>query len=313
MKTAIAIAILGAFAAITMMSPSVSEGSDIQTAFSDYCQDFGKNYDNAAEFNLRLSIFTENMSQNGVINQFSDWTQEEFESMLTLRSDAPEQPATSGVSMKDVKPIDWTPITHAVKDQKSCGSCWAFAASAGAESLLAINYPDFDIDAGLSEQQQMDCSYSSGNLGCLGGLMKNTWNYFIKSGDQWCNDASYPYEEKNKYSSCESSKCTGPTVTSYDSFTDCDSIIKALEDGPVTSGVAATTWKNYNGDESNPHDCQGDVGLNHGIEIVGVNANGDWKIKNSWGVRFGNDGFMWIKAGNQCGICQDADQAHFEF
>ena len=50
-----------------------------------------------------------------------------------------------------------------VKDQKSCGSCWAFAANAAVESKYKI---DKNWNLNLSEQDLIDCGPGS----CSGGL-----------------------------------------------------------------------------------------------------------------------------------------------
>lgn len=47
-----------------------------------------------------------------------------------------------------------------MKDQGYCGSCWAFAAIAQAESTLIIN-GDEDITVDLSEQYMVECTYDS--------------------------------------------------------------------------------------------------------------------------------------------------------
>lgn len=193
MKTAIAIGILGAFAAVMLLSPAPVESNpgDLEAQFLEYLQDFGKSYHDVSEYKLRLLNFVHSMKTHGAINKFSDWSQSEFNAYLTYKSDKPQQPHTNRAS-NNGKAIDWSANDSAVKDQGSCGSCWAFAASAGAESLLKIHH---DIDADLSEQQQMDCSYSFGNLACMGGLMANSWNYFIEREVGWCSNKDYPYKQ----------------------------------------------------------------------------------------------------------------------
>ena len=58
--------------------------------------------------------------------------------------------------------IDWTERGYVtrVKNQGSCGSCWAFGAVAQAESTLIINgLADSSID--LSEQYVLECTPNS--------------------------------------------------------------------------------------------------------------------------------------------------------
>jgi hypothetical protein len=45
-----------------------------------------------------------------------------------------------------------------------------------------------------------------------------------------------------------------------------------------------------------------DEQLNHGVEVVGYDANGNFIIKNSWGTKWGLNGFAYINARNNCGI-----------
>jgi C1A family cysteine protease len=53
-----------------------------------------------------------------------------------------------------------------VRNQKGCGSCWAFAATAVFESLLAIATNGTKYD--LSEQYILQCD--SNSYGCRGGF-----------------------------------------------------------------------------------------------------------------------------------------------
>ena len=70
--------------------------------------------------------------------------------------------------------------------------------------------------------------------------------------------------------------------------------------GPIATAMVAGTdaFTAYRGgdvfDEQSPLDAD----LDHAVTIVGWDdAKGAWLIKNSWGPRWGENGFMWIKYG----------------
>ena len=66
--------------------------------------------------------------------------------------------------------VDWREHNQVtpVKNQGSCGCCWAFSAVVALEALLARNTGNLTR---LSEQNLVDCSSSQGNAGCNGGIM----------------------------------------------------------------------------------------------------------------------------------------------
>jgi C1A family cysteine protease len=70
-------------------------------------------------------------------NQFTDLTQEEFESLYLTRKSRTstlEEFIPTNVAAPEV---DWSTLTK-VKDQGSCGSCWAFSAVGAIESVLRV-------------------------------------------------------------------------------------------------------------------------------------------------------------------------------
>lgn len=74
-----------------------------------------------------------------------------------------------------------------VKNQGSCGSCWAFTATSVLEGTIAVASNSAPVR--LSEQQLVDCV--DGN-DCGGGWMSNGWSYVAYNGGSILYP-SYPY------------------------------------------------------------------------------------------------------------------------
>lgn len=75
-------------------------------------------------------------------------------------------------------------------------------------------------------------------------------------------------------------------------------MIIALQSKPVSVAVDASTWSLYS--SGILRICGNNV--NHGVLLVGVDDNA-WKIKNSWGTNWGENGYIRIAKGNTCGVC----------
>ena len=89
------------------------------------------------------------------------------------------------------KTVNWIEkgyVTH-VKDQHTCGSCWAFSATG---SIEGAHFKSTGKLVSLSEQNLMDCSKEEPNKGCDEGLAVVAFKYVIAVGGI-DTEASYPY------------------------------------------------------------------------------------------------------------------------
>jgi len=205
--------------------------------------------------------------------------------------------------------FDWrlhngvTPVT----DQRSCGSCWAFAAVAQLESHTLIY--DLRLED-LSEQQVVDCN--DWGADCGGGWVAAACELFIDPG--CVGEACYPYEARDDRP-CRQDPCMIlARISSYAPVAnDVDAIKAALANGPVSCAFTVINdFYNYTG---GCYEGQTTANINHAILIVGwddfmCGGQGAWIIKNSWGTGWGMGGFGYIKYGS-CNVGSYAYQIQY--
>ncbi len=183
-----------------------------------------------------------------------------------------------------------------VKNQMACGSCWIFCAMAGIEAAFMIEY---GLNYNLSEQHVLSCR--SGGWGCDGGWMDWVVQYAEYNGI--CTEAEFNYYANDGIPCPNPRPTIAATVSGYTSIDGNILAIKnALLKGPVVSAYAVTgDFYGYSdGCYSNPTAQN----LNHGVLIVGwddtlcAGGGGAWRVKNSWGPNWGDNGYFWVRYGH---------------
>ncbi|KAI7690472.1 Pro-cathepsin H [Sarcoptes scabiei] len=208
------------------------------------------------------------------------------------------------------KKLDWRAQgkVTSIKNQGSCGSCWTFTSLAALESAYLIK-KNQKLD--LSEQELLSCARKNG---CKGGTAIDAYNYFLKRKGV-TDEQTWPYAKKEtvclpkpfmkKYAPIKDYCLRGQYVHvngKPEVLTDEEIMYIVREFGPVytTINVDDLPMKNFKGGIYHSKICTKKT--NHAVTIVGWDEQ-SWLIKNSWGEKWGEDGFFRMKKGeNLCGI-----------
>ena len=181
---------------------------DHEGMFAEYETYFAKSY-TAVERPLRFAAFVENLAaiearnaDGGLghhwVGKFADLSKEEFKARYLgykPKADASagqeEDASLEAALATPASSIDWrnkkvggTKVLTPVKDQKQCGSCWAFSATAQIETDVAIATGQL-LD--LSPQQIVSCDHK--DLG-YGGNTETAYDYVAQAG---LETDKYPY------------------------------------------------------------------------------------------------------------------------
>jgi cathepsin L len=304
--------------------------------FTDFQERFSKRYNNLEEMETRFQIFQSNLrkiiihnldrTQNFTmgVNQFTDLTPQEFKDQYIggLKTEVGSYGCKSFSSGGSGLPssVDWRNkgVVNPVRDQGQCGSCWAFATTANAESVWAISTGKL-LD--LSEEFLVDCASGPGyyNMGCNGGQPDSAFKYMINNGQ--CTEASYPYKAGVTKTAGTCQKCTSAGV----SFSSCYDVTPkdqvalaaAVSKHPVAIAIEADTryFQSYSGGILDSTSCG--TSLDHAVEIIGYGSENGvdyWNVRNSWGSSWGESGYVRIKktsSTNDIGICGVAAEPSF--
>jgi hypothetical protein len=254
----------------------------------------------------------------------------------------------------------WESLLSPVRDQGTCGSCWAFAASSTLADRFAISTLG-QIKIELSPAFMVLCSFGSRKSEkrvhdlkhledinrqflqehqqqCYGATLFDGWNFLYTYGTP--SDKCIPYSKgilnyKNWSATDDPKFCVDVVGVNYDTCldgspmkffrSDFGFIVPGTKEqggseiiirneiyrwGPVSSGFEIySDFYNWNGKDPEVYIWNGKDPLagGHAIEIVGWGNTKSsipyWIVRNSWGVKWGNNGFFKILRGqNHCKI-----------
>jgi len=204
-----------------------------------------------------------------------------------------------------------------IKDQASCGSCWAFSAVGTMEATynvekglyaletysgrrvtysLILKYPDF------SEQDLLSCS-DAGT--CVGGSSSGAVQYIKNYGV--VSETCFLYTaQDDPCNRCSNWSKLLSTISGWgwvtQSTVDEEAIKNALQDSPLSGWMQV--YSDFYHYKSGVYELTpaGEYEGGHLVVLVGYDEKEDcWICKNSWGEAWGNKGYFKIKMG-ECGI-----------
>lgn len=306
--------------------------------FEDWQRQFEKTYQTAGEMAHRFAVWRENhryieqhnhnaqkqTSSSFQLghNAYSDLTTDEFQAYFKLGSHSPadkkhhrpkhlpqqQQQQASKDRKKNNVPdrVDWVDVLPPVKNQGMCGSCWAFSAIGAIEGA---HYLDTGKLVSLSEQQFVDCDKT--DMGCGGGLMDNAFAFDEYNMTGICSEDDYPYAgHRHWFTGCHITRglCEPVEHTRVKNFTDVNNtetaLVEALTIQPVSIGIQADlqSFRFYKSGIYEDPQCGNK--LDHGVLAVGYGVHDEtgkpyFKVRNSWGATWGDDGYILMLRGDE--------------
>lgn len=286
----------------------------------------------------------------GINNKFDSFKKpEEYSNLMGTLMDEERLPEKKINVNADAIPTSFDPrdqwpqcstLTQ-IRDQGTCGSCWAFGA-AEAFSDRACIQSNGNINVAYSTQDILSCCRTCG-MGCNGGYLGASWKYFVNNGI--CTGGLYegtgckPYSiapcehhttgdrpdcsdlPNSKTPACTSTCVAGYTADTYsndklycsDSYSvgsrrDLEAIqTELMTNGPIE--VAFTVYEDFMSYTSGVYYHVSGKSLGgHAVKLLGWGVDADtqmdyWLLANSWNDDWGENGFFRMRRGtNECGL-----------
>ncbi|KAI9086137.1 hypothetical protein K1719_031858 [Acacia pycnantha] len=331
----------GDFSTMSNDLEKFTSNEDIFELFKEWQKEHNKQYETKEEELKRFETFKSNLnfivqknSQRSSassyrlgLNEFGDLTFEEFskthlgenpvdESMM----EEAKRMATNNDKMElsrnalcPTAPAEWDWRSYGavtgVKNQGSCGSCWAFSTIGAIEGVHALTTRNLVT---LSEQQLVSCDTS--NYGCQGGLVHTAYEYVVRNGGI-TTSTIYPYTATNGTCNPLLASLRAARIDGYQwvpQRSD-DALLCYAARQPVSVLLQADReFQLYQAGILDESACSLNIATcttyNHAVLVVGYGsfAGQDyWIVKNSWGSDWGVGGYVFIKRnyGQAHGVC----------
>uniref|UniRef100_A0AAY5KNH4 Cathepsin B n=1 Tax=Esox lucius TaxID=8010 RepID=A0AAY5KNH4_ESOLU len=228
------------------------------------------------------------------------------------------------------------PTLKEVRDQGSCGSCWAFGAAEAISDRLCI-HSNAKVSVEISSEDLLTCCDNCG-MGCNGGYPSAAWNFWATEGlvsgglydsHVGCRPYSIPPCEHHVNGSRPA--CTGEEGNTPDCVLKCEVgytpdykhdkhfgkssyglpsdekqiMAELYKNGPVEG--AFTVYEDFLSYKSGVYQhVSGNPVGGHAIKVLGWGEEGGtpyWLAANSWNTDWGENGFFKILRGqDHCGI-----------
>jgi cathepsin B len=300
---------------------------------------------NQAEIVSEVSKLTKSWVA-GHNSYFDGKTVEEIKGLMGTILETPEE---LKLPLKDIEPLKDIPTEFfsatawpkcasikEVRDQSTCGSCWAFGAVEAMSDRICIA-SNQTLQTRISSEDLLTCCGAGCGNGCNGGYPSGAWNYFKRSGivtgwlyndKSWCRSyffAPCDHHVSGKYGPCGASqptpKCQASCVDGYsgsystdkwfaDSVYAVSSNVEKIQTEIMTHGPVEAAFTVYNDfltyKSGVYHHTTGSALGGHAIKVVGWGVESGtpyWLVANSWNEGWGDNGFFKIRRGNnECGI-----------
>jgi cathepsin B len=193
--------------------------------------------------------------------------------------------------------------SHQIRDQKHCGSCWAFSSAETLSDNLCV-LSNGTVDVVLSPQSLISCD--SLDNGCKGGSMPMAWTWIGEEGILTDTCAPYTSGGGNR-GVCDNSTCAssrerprfytcpeGYEGQVWDTAVDMKKAI--LQYGAVAVGF--TVYEDFMHYSSGVYrHITGKVAGGHGVKAIGWGEDETglyWVVANSWNTGWGEHGYFRI-------------------
>lgn len=228
------------------------------------------------------------------------------------------------------------PTIQEIRDQGSCGSCWAFGAVESISDRICI-HSNGSVNAHISAEDLISCCKIICGFGCEGGFPGMAWLYWVQSGlvsggnyntDQGCRPytvASCEHHTNGTLPPCgdivHTPKCEKQCEKGYNVSYKADKhkgqkhyslsrqpeqiMAEIMTNGPVEG--AFTVYADFVSYKSGVYKHETGAALGgHAIRVLGWGVESNtpyWLVANSWNTAWGNNGLFKIYRGhNECGI-----------